>query len=36
MQVRHYNQKMALSVEDYLYIQNTIGFPKNIQIARLE
>jgi hypothetical protein len=27
---------MALSVEDFLYIQNTIGFPKNIQIARPE
>lgn len=35
-EIRNYNQKMALSVEDYLYIQNTIGFPKNIQIARPE
>ena len=31
-EIREYNKLMALSVEDYLYLKNEVGFPQSIRI----
>jgi len=31
-EIKDYLQKMALSLDDYLYMQNNIGFPKSIHV----
>lgn len=31
-EIRNYNKQMALSVDDFLYLQNNIGFPPSIRI----